>query len=291
MMAATSKAHVKTPVELSGEEEDHESSDQSESDGDADEGSVDGENDMNDMDDDDDDDDDEEEDVEEEADDDDADDKEDIKVSDGDEADDEDKGIEEVDGEPTNPNAGWADAMAKILQKKTPASKPTILVKSKELDKMKVKEKQEKLEIREKTDKKRTWEMMFRVKPDIATDREAERTFQRTATRGVVQLFNAVRKHQNLVNDKVKEVGGSDRKKAKLLSSVTKKDFIDVLRGKDTVKVVKAEKETAAAEKPSWSVLRDDFMMGAKMKDWDKQSDGEEEQPKSEEGAEDSDSD
>ena len=47
----------------------------------------------------------------------------------------------------------------------------------------------------------------------------------------------------------------------------------------------------AAAEKPSWSVLRDDFMMGAKMKDWDKQSDGEEEQPKSEEGAEDSDSD
>jgi arginine repressor len=61
-----------------------------------------------------------------------------------------------------------------------------------------------------------------------------------------VQLFNAVRKHQNLVNDKVKEVGGSDRKKAKLLSSVTKKDFIDVLRGKDTVKVVKAEKETVS---------------------------------------------
>ena len=45
------------------------------------------------------------------------------------------------------------------------------------------------------------------------------------------------------------------------------------------------------AEKPSWSVLRDDFMMGAKMKDWDKQSDGEEDQLKSEEGAEDSDSD
>ena len=65
--------------------------------------------------------------------------------------------------------------------------------------------------------------------------------------RGVVQLFNAVRKHQNLVNEKVKEVGGSDRKKAKLLSSVTKKDFIDVLRGKDAgTKVVKAEKETVS---------------------------------------------
>lgn len=48
--------------------------------------------------------------------------------------------------------------------------------------------------------------------------------------RGVVQLFNAVRKHQKTIDDKVKEVGGSERKKAKLLSSVSKKDFIDVLR-------------------------------------------------------------
>lgn len=29
----------------------------------------------------------------------------------------------------------------------------------------------------------------------------------------------------------------------------------------------------AAEEKPAWSVLRDDFMMGANMKDWDKDSD------------------
>lgn len=29
-------------------------------------------------------------------------------------------------------------------------------------------------------------------------------------------------------------------------------------------------------EKPAWSVLRDDFMMGATMKDWDKESDREE---------------
>lgn len=48
--------------------------------------------------------------------------------------------------------------------------------------------------------------------------------------RGVVQLFNAVRKHQKTIDNKVKEVGGSERKKAKFLSSVSKKDFIDVLR-------------------------------------------------------------
>lgn len=33
---------------------------------------------------------------------------------------------------------------------------------------------------------------------------------------------------------------------------------------------------TAAEEKPAWNVLRDDFMMGAAMKDWDKGSDQEE---------------
>ncbi len=31
-------------------------------------------------------------------------------------------------------------------------------------------------------------------------------------------------------------------------------------------------------ENPSWSVLRDDFMMGTSMKDWDKESDEEREE-------------
>lgn len=48
--------------------------------------------------------------------------------------------------------------------------------------------------------------------------------------RGVVQLFNAVRTHQKNVDDSLKDSGSSDRKKAKLLSSVSKRDFIDVLR-------------------------------------------------------------
>lgn len=34
-------------------------------------------------------------------------------------------------------SAGWADAMAKVLNKKIPKSKPTILVKNKELEKEK----------------------------------------------------------------------------------------------------------------------------------------------------------
>ena len=86
-------------------------------------------------------------------------------------------------------------------------------------------------EKKKQTDKKRAWEMMCRAKPDFVKDGENERNLQRVATRGVVQLFNAVRNHQKMVDEKVKEAGGSERKKAKLLSSVSKKDFINVLRG------------------------------------------------------------
>lgn len=51
--------------------------------------------------------------------------------------------------------------------------------------------------------------------------------------------------------------------------------------------------QAAAEEKPAWSALRDDFMMGATMKDWDKDSDGDEAEGDAQagRGAEESDSD
>ncbi|XP_029929361.1 RRP15-like protein [Myripristis murdjan] len=269
MMAAVAETHVESPPEVSGDDDEpqyDDSNDEGDSDGGSDgEGSDDQGSDGG------------------------EDDRDSNERTDGEEAEDEDE------GEDGNANAGWAEAMAKILGKKTPESKSTILLKNKELDKIKEKEKQEQLEKKKQIDKKRTWEMMCRQKPDVVKDREAERNLQRIATRGVVQLFNAVRKHQKTINDKVKAVGGSERKKAKILSSVSKKEFIDVLRrteGGSTV-AIKSEKETAAAaeEKPAWSVLRDDFMMGASMKDWDKESDGEDGEPETQGGVEDSDSD
>ncbi|XP_040901366.1 RRP15-like protein [Toxotes jaculatrix] len=213
--------------------------------------------------------------------------------SDGEVAEDEDGGEDDEEND-SNANAGWAEAMAKILQKQIPESKSSILVKNKELDKIKERERQELLERKKQVDKRRTWEMMCREKPDIVKDRETERALQRIATRGVVQLFNAVRKHQKNMDDKVKEVGGSERKKAKILCSVSKKDFIDVLRGTEggSGGTDKPEKDAATAdEKPAWTVLRDDFMMGATMKDWDKDSDKEEADPHSGRGVEESDSD
>ncbi|KAJ8354101.1 hypothetical protein SKAU_G00216680 [Synaphobranchus kaupii] len=110
---------------------------------------------------------------------------------------------------------------------------------NKELDRQKEKVKKEQLERKKQVDKKRAWEMMCREKPNVVKDRETERNLQRIATRGMVQLFNAVRKHQKNMEEKVKEVG------------------------------------QAAEETPAWSVLKEDFMMGASMKDWDKDSEEE----------------
>ncbi|XP_023389919.1 RRP15-like protein [Pteropus vampyrus] len=100
--------------------------------------------------------------------------------------------------------------------------------------------------------------------------------------RGVVQLFNAVQKHQKNVDEKVKEAGSSVRKRAKLMSAVSKKDFISVLRGLDggtnqkgsARRTAEARQTEGKEEGPGWTILRDDFMMGASMKDWDKESDG-----------------
>ncbi|XP_037261578.1 RRP15-like protein [Falco rusticolus] len=192
--------------------------------------------------------------------------------------------VEEAASSEAGPGAGWADAMAKVLNKAIPRNKSTILAKNKSLEKEREKEKQERLEKRLKLDKKREWEMMCRVKPDVVKDRDTERNLQRIATRGVVQLFNAVRTHQKNIDEKVKKTGSSDRQRAKLLSSVSKKDFISVLRNMDGAKgsknaAGKATKskqgEVKSEEGPEWNILRDDFMMGASMKDWDKESDGE----------------
>ncbi|XP_074539726.1 RRP15-like protein isoform X1 [Halichoeres trimaculatus] len=207
-------------------------------------------------------------------------DDEDGSEEDGSEEDGRDNvGDDEGDG---NPNAGWAEAMAKIIGWKTEVAQTSILIKNKELEKVKKKERQEYLEKKKQLDEKRGWEMMSRMKPDVVKDRVKERALQRVATRGVVQLFNAVRKHQKTVEEKVKEVGGSERKKAKLLSSVTKKDFIDVLRRREEggggQHLTKKTPSIAGDGKPSWSVLSDDFMMGASMKDWDKLSEEEEEE-------------
>ena len=113
----------------------------------------------------------------------------------------------------------------------------------------------------------------------------------RIATRGVIQLFNAVSKHQKETKDKIKKEGKSEFKKDAILKSVSKGDFIDLLKETNTTAAAVAKptrKDGKKEEKPSapqnqqlpvtestWKILRDDFMMtkGKSMKDWDKESD------------------
>lgn len=118
----------------------------------------------------------------------------------------------------------------------------------------------------------------LRVKPNIL-EKDRERTLQKIATKGVVQLFNAVKSQQKQISEKLKEAGPLEVRKERVLKNIDKRAFLDVLMGEKSQKVddivtQKAEPIDTHKEKktePSvWSVLKDDFMMSAKMKDWDK---------------------
>ena len=52
--------------------------------------------------------------------------------------------------------------------------------------------------------------------------------------RGVIQLFNAVKKQQKLVEEKLKEAGSSVRRRDTALQTMTKGKFLDVLRNTAT---------------------------------------------------------
>ena len=128
------------------------------------------------------------------------------------------------------------------------------------------------------------------------------------ATKGVVQLFNAVREQQKSIKTQLNVAGGSVRKREKIYQNMDRQSFLNVLTNQKSVQktavdtnisvtqtpnsldtkfslkrpklatnrdIVGGVKEESDGENDSvhestWNVFRDDFMMGAKMKDWDK---------------------
>ena len=132
---------------------------------------------------------------------------------------------------------------------------------------------------------KREKDSACRSKPDAVRDRASERRLAKVATRGVVQLFNAVREQQKSIKSQLDVAGKSTVKRDKVFKSIDKEGFLEVLsgnkrrldnaegRGSAAVKVPKTEIKHEEEDESSWKILRDDFMMGAKMKDWDKDSD------------------
>ncbi|KAK7104848.1 hypothetical protein V1264_019503 [Littorina saxatilis] len=214
-----------------------------------------------------------------------------------------------------NQKSGIADVMAKILGKKIPKHKNPILARGqtdREIQKRKRQREKESGIVKKKTkkskdgncssdltdesdddspeakknahlrlEKKKEWENIGRVKPNVL-EKEKERNLQKVATRGVVQLFNAVQQQQNIMGEKLSEAGSSERRRDKALGSLNKKSFLDLLDNTKATKAqstkLKREIKQETDDSGTWSILRDDFMMGARMKDWDKEdNDGEDE--------------
>lgn len=234
------------------------------------------------------------------------------------------------DAEDDEGNAGWADAFAKVLQQEKPKNKKyLVLSKATKLADKKEKEDADKkvtfeiagksgddeveedvkpnlgddddkkptsneLELALIEKKERTNKLLqLRVKPG-AMDRERERAFKRIATKGVVQLFNAVRAQQRDIVDRLEKAGPLDHKRDEVLNNVNKRQFLDMLMGGKRAKSenvdnpVKDEKEESS--KPSqWSVLRDDFMTNKKLKHWDEEEDSDNQAINNNDGDSDSD--
>ena len=203
-------------------------------------------------------------------------------------------------------NSGWADAMNKVLAMGKNTDKPVSVLSKAKKDNVKKKKKKESedgkgkeggenssdsndeeeaeephIPVSVRRAKKREIDSVCRVKPDI-TKRALEKTLSKIATRGVVQLFNAVREQQKNVKSSLKEAGNT-WKREKILKNLDKDGFLAVLDGKrpsegpvskrpkTEVKELKEEEDDTA----NWSALKPDYMLGAKMKDWDKESDEE----------------
>ena len=133
------------------------------------------------------------------------------------------------------------------------------------------------------------------VEPSLS-GQSAERKLRLVATRGVVQLFNAISKHQNeqakqkmreerdepqneLQEDISKEA--VERSKRKATAKVSQQRFMDILKGSATKPassstttkkpLVPVKKENASGKKqsgPGWDALSDDYMHKARIKDW-----------------------
>ncbi|XP_013135732.1 PREDICTED: RRP15-like protein [Papilio polytes] len=194
-------------------------------------------------------------------------------------------------------NEGWADSVAKILGTNKPKTKKTLVLsrakKHSEIVK-KVKEekpafevvgeseeikteikKEEIVSVEPPKKKKKEEKPTVRIKPNIL-EKDRERLLSKIATKGVVQLFNAVRNQQKTM-DKELDKDLTEAKKEKILKKFDKRAFLDTLMGQTKSIIVDEQTKSLKnevkpeEEKPKWSALRDDFMMGAKMKDWDKE--------------------
>jgi len=162
---------------------------------------------------------------------------------------------------------------------------------------------QRKLELKQRKLEK-AWENLNRLTSETP-DREMEVDLLKIATKGVVQLFNAVAQQQKSIKTKLRASSKSEFKKDKVMAQ--SKDIFDKAMTKnklvggnsddddDDLEIKKEESSSddedtsrnttkgkrkasggergSSSKKPVWQALDDDFMLDAKLKDWDKDSD------------------
>ena len=113
----------------------------------------------------------------------------------------------------------------------------------------------------------------------VAKEVQSERAYRRIATRGVVALFNAIAQHQD---SKRKEESQERSKEGQDSEQLTKSSFLEKIRSTGTENINdsvnstlilrgKSHKEESQDLKKAtgWNALKDDFMMGSKLKNWD----------------------
>lgn len=116
---------------------------------------------------------------------------------------------------------------------------------------------------------------------------DLEGKLRKVATRGVVKLFNAIKMHQKtsenvpsattrtVTNDAVKKKFMESLKRSNARKEGSNGATEDNSDEEASVRKSAAKKAGAGSSTPSWEVLRDDYLLGAKMKDWNKESDEE----------------
>ncbi|XP_058452575.1 RRP15-like protein [Malaya genurostris] len=123
----------------------------------------------------------------------------------------------------------------------------------------------------------------LRVKPAVG-GYEREKALKKIATKGTVQLFNAVRHQQRDISKKLQNAGKLEYKREKVLKNLSKKEFLNVLMNGPRAKselvdsLIKKEETESQNEsgndddepESTWGVLKADFLTGKKS-GWDRE--------------------
>ncbi|KAF9184753.1 hypothetical protein BGZ51_003156 [Haplosporangium sp. Z 767] len=132
-----------------------------------------------------------------------------------------------------------AEAMSKILGsslRKADASMP-ILARSRGVERKLEEEKMEAKAKKAITNEKRRLANKDRVKPDY-TGMEYEKKLRKVATRGVVQLFNAIKAQQKATEDLTEKVRPITTNSKDKVANLTKASFLDLLKSGTKVAAV-----------------------------------------------------